>query len=95
MDRPAPSSGPSSASRGVPTVVTSPVPSARMSALARPLPSGDKTISASSFGYLFSQLVQLCQGRVQSIVELERKCVCECCHDTICTERDDTRFCLA
>ena len=45
------------------------------SALSRPMASGDKTINASTFGYMFSALVQQCQSRVTTISDLNRKCV--------------------
>eukprot|EP01135_Chromosphaera_perkinsii_P008528 Nk52_evm1s1394 gene=Nk52_evmTU1s1394 len=41
--------------------------------LERPLPKGKKEISLNLFAFMFSEIVQYCQDRVESIPELEKR----------------------
>ena len=41
--------------------------------LHRPLPRGDRTVSLSSFGFLFAELITYYQGRCTSMSDLESK----------------------
>ena len=42
-------------------------------ALERPLIKGKGDVSLSAFAFLFSEIVQYCQAKVQNIGELERR----------------------
>ena len=44
-----------------------------MSIMDRPLSKGRKEVSLSAFSFLFSELVQYCQSRIESIADLESK----------------------
>ena len=44
-----------------------------LSIMDRPLSKGRKEVSLSAFSFLFSELVQYCQSRIESIADLESK----------------------
>jgi hypothetical protein len=54
------------------------VPSARVNLMDKPLSKGKAEVSLSAFAYLFSELVQYSQTRVNQLQDLENRCVSDC-----------------
>ena len=53
--------------------MSSNAPGPRSTALGRPLPRGDKSVTISTFGFLFAELVSYLQSRVTSMSDLETR----------------------
>ena len=47
--------------------------STRATALARPLPRGDRSVSASAFAFLFAELISYVQARITTMADLEAR----------------------
>lgn len=45
----------------------------RLTALGRPLPRGDRSVTISTFGFIFAELVSYMQSRVTSMTDLETR----------------------
>ncbi len=45
----------------------------RLTALGRPLPRGDRSVTVSTFGFIFAELVSYLQSRVVSMSDLETR----------------------